>query len=151
MKKRANNIIEIFMNLTVRELLDKKVKEAFDINPLSLDFRMLYECVSYAERDFWYSMFNNPDVLATPVLEKFEGCGGEVFLVISKSYITESSNEIVLRGLRIDCGDVGYITYSTLIETNGYWKKYDLKNKNKTISDYLYLVDDWYLTSDEEV
>lgn len=148
---KSNNIIEMFMRPTVESLLDKTVKEAFDINSYTLDFRMLHGCVSCVERDFWHFMFNNPDVLATPVLEKYEGCSGATFLVISKSYLTENRKEITLCGLFIDCaGEIEYSMYSPEIATNGNWEKFDLENENKTISDYLDLIDEWYFEDKEE-
>lgn len=148
---KSNNIIEMFMRPTVESLLNKTLNEVFDINPYELDFRMLRKCVLCAELDFWHFMFTNPDVLATPVLETYGGCNGATFLVINKSYETENSKEITLRGLYIDdCGDVEYSTNSSYIATDKHWKKIDLENENKTISDYLDLIDEWYFEDKEE-
>lgn len=153
-KTTRNNIIEMFLFPAVDAILEKKVKEAFNIKlsqSKPLNFQMLKGGVEHAKHDFWKSMFRNPEVVTTPVLEKYEGGGGDTFLVISKSYLTEFCDKITLCGLYIDCeGEVEYLMFSPEVLANGYWKKCDLETENETILNYLYLLEDWYFLDDEE-
>lgn len=153
-KTTSNNIIEMFLFPAVDAILEKKVKEAFNIKlsqSKPLNFQMLKGGVEHAKRDFWKSMFHNPEVVTTQVLEKYESCDNGTFLVISKSYVTELCEKIMLCGLYIDCeGEIEYSMYSPEVLANGYWEKCDLEAENETILNYLYLLDDWYLVDDEE-